>query len=113
MSESPRARRRRGLVGEPWVPPRFLGHDFDAIIRGTALLEMQDLAERADRDLELVEARLAGRQPLEPEARREDRHEDAVVLVLAGEADQLVREPCDQRQEEDALRDQPVPGRAA
>ena len=33
--------------------------------------------------------------------------------VLAGEADQLVREPGDQRQQQDARRDQPVPVRPA
>ena len=38
---------------------------------------------------------------------------DAVVLVLAREADQLVREAGDQRQQQDPRRDQPVPGRPA
>ena len=38
---------------------------------------------------------------------------DAVVLVPPGEADQLVREPGDQRQQQDPLGDQPVPVRPA
>ena len=44
---------------------------------------------------------------------REQRHQHAVVLVLAGEADQLVRDAGDQRQQQDPLRDQPVPARPA
>src|SRR5205809_4326249 len=40
------------------------------------------------RDLELVESRLARRQPLQPHARGEQRHEDAVLLMPAsGEPD--------------------------
>ena len=69
--------------------------------------------ERPDRDLELVERRLARRQPLQPEPRREQRHQDAVVGVLAGEADQLVGDPGDHRQQHDAADDQPVPRRTA
>ena len=57
--------------------------------------------------------RLARRQPLQPEAGREQRHQHAVVLVLARVADQLVGEPGDDRQEQDPARDQPVPDRPA
>ena len=59
-----------------------------------------------DRDLDLVVG-TAGRvvQPLEPEARREEGHQHAVVLVVARIPDDLVRKPGDDRQEQDpALR---------
>src|SRR6202035_5049035 len=87
------------------------GHDLHAILSDTGSFELQDLAQCANRYLELFEGRLARRQPLQPQPRREDRHHDA-VLVLAGEADELVREAGDERQQRDALDDQPVPGRA-
>src|SRR5713101_6449587 len=90
---------------------RASGHDFDALSRWVALtFELQYLAQRTNRHLELLERRLPRRQPLQPEPGREDRHHDA-VLVLAGEADELVREAGDERQQRDALDDQPVPGR--
>ena len=50
----------------------LLGHDLDlALLRSDAALDVEDLLERADRDFELVERRLPGRQALEPETRRE------------------------------------------
>ena len=76
------------------------------------LLDAHDLLQRPDRDLDLVERRLPRRQPLQPQARREQRHQDAVALVLAGVADQLVGEPGDHRQQEDPADDEPVPDRA-
>src|SRR4029450_11035497 len=78
-----------------------LRHDFDALglRRGAPPLALEHLAQGADRDLELVERRLARRQPLEPEARCEQGHQDPVLGVLAGEADQLVRDPGDHRQQ--------------
>src|SRR5260221_3271089 len=91
-----------------------LSHYLDGrSVRRAALFEIQDYPQRADRDLELVERRLARRQALEPQTGREQRHQHTVALVLAGEPDQLVREPGDQRQEQDPLGDQPVPVRPA
>ena len=75
-----------------------LRHYFDlALLGGHPTLEAQDLTERADRDLDLVEARLAGRQALEPETRRQERAKKDVLRVLAGEADHLVGEARDER----------------
>ena len=68
---------------------------------------MEDFLERTDRDFELVERRLPGRQPLKPETRREEGHEHPVLRVPACEADELVGEPRDDRQEQDPARDQP------
>jgi hypothetical protein len=51
----------------------------------------------------LVVGRLASRQTLQPEPRREKRHEDAVVLVLARVADELVAQPAMTGEEEDPL----------
>ena len=61
--------RHASSVAGGWPGP--LGHDLDARGASGAVvrLERQHLAQRADRDLELVERRLARRQPLEPEAR--------------------------------------------
>src|SRR5439155_7781987 len=42
------------------------GHYLDATFRRALLFEVQDLAQRPDADLELVERRLARRQALEP-----------------------------------------------
>src|SRR5215207_11058356 len=101
-------------MGETWFPPCRLGHYFDLALLGfEATLALEDVLERADRDLELVERRLPGRQPLQPESRREQGHQYPVARVLAGEADQLVGDPGDHGQEQDPARDQPVPGRPA
>src|SRR3954469_5153388 len=83
-------RRRRGLVGETWFPSRS-GHDLDAlgVGRGAPTLALENLAQSADRDLELIEGRLPRGQPLEPQAGRQERHQDAVAGVLAREPDQL------------------------
>ena len=70
--------------------------------RDPALAE-EHLLERTDRDLDLIERRLPRGQPLEPEAGREQRHQNRVLLVLAGKADQLVGEPGDHRQQQDRL----------
>ena len=56
-------------------------------------------------------ARLARREPLQPETGREQRHQHPVVLVLARVPDELVGEPGDDGQEQDPTRDQPVPDR--
>src|ERR671939_1100005 len=54
----------------------LLGHDLHALGVGVgASFELQDLAQGADRDLELVEGRLARRQALEPQARCQERHQ--------------------------------------
>ena len=59
------------------------GHHLDSLVRRSpAALELEHLAQRADRDLELVERRLARRQPLEPEAGREQRHRSRAVGCL-------------------------------
>src|SRR5436190_15875883 len=59
-----------------------LGHYLDFTFgRAQAPFELQDLAERLDRHLELVERRLARRQALQPEAGREQRHQRAVTGV--------------------------------
>ena len=55
-------------------------------------LALQDLPQRANRNLELVERRLSRRQPLQPEPGREHRHQHPVLRVAAGETDQLVRD---------------------
>ena len=45
-----------------------LSHDLDlALGRVEAALALEDVLQRADRDFELVEGRLARREPLEPE----------------------------------------------
>src|SRR5262249_14556781 len=97
--------RRWGLVGETWVPPR-LGHDLAALSLGGGAppLALEHLAEGLDRDLELVERGLPRRQALQPEAGRQKRHENPAVRVLAGEADQLVGDARDHRQQQDPRR---------
>src|SRR5436190_24128352 len=88
---------------------RFLtsGHYLDlALVRVVGAFEREDFLERPDRYLDLVERRLPRREPLQPQARRQQRHQDAVALMLAGEADQLVGETGDDRQEQDAGGDQ-------
>src|SRR5215831_18225220 len=66
------------------VQPPLLGHYLDLrLVGGETAFDGEHLAERLDRDLDLVEGRLTGRQPLEPEAGGEQRHQDAVVGVLA------------------------------
>ncbi len=79
------------------------------LVVALGLLHPHDLLQGANRDLDLVERGLARRQPLQPEAGCEQGHQDAVALVLAGVADQLVGEPGDHRQQEDPAHDQPVP----
>lgn len=56
------------------------GHDFDALstLWRRVGLPIEHLAQRADRNLELCERGLAGRQSLEPEPRREQRHQGPV-----------------------------------
>src|SRR5512133_292203 len=90
-----------------------LGHYFDALRlgRGAPPLALEHLAEGLDRDLELVERRLPRRQALQPEPGCQQRHQDPVVGVLSGEADQLVGDPRDHGQQQDPRRDQPVPDR--
>src|SRR4029453_9967318 len=93
---SPRGWRRRPGRPDP------SGHHFDLALLGVeTALAAKDLLQRADRDLELVEARLPRRQALEPEARRQQRHQDQVVAVPSGEADQLVGDAGDHRQQQE------------
>src|SRR5215210_9370158 len=93
----------KSAIAEGYARSSDLSHDLDALrLRlGVALLEREHLPQGADRDLELVERRLARGQPLQPQPRREQRHQEAVLGVLPGEADQLVRDPGDHGQEQD------------
>ena len=73
-SPSPRLSRARATPPTPPSAcaddPRHLGHDLDlALLGGDAALTAEHLLERTDRDFDLVERRLARRQPLQPEAR--------------------------------------------
>src|SRR4051812_35891499 len=72
----------------------LLRHYFDALRLGARapFLELQNFPQRSNRDLELVERWLARRQPLQPHAGGKQHHQDAVVLMLAGETDELVGE---------------------
>src|SRR5688500_1619518 len=69
--------------------------------------------EGRDRDRELREVGLAGRQPLELDARPHEDLRPALVAVLAEPLDQLEREPGDERQREDPRRVEDVPLRRA
>ena len=72
-------------------------HDLDlALLRSQPALEPEDLTERADRDLDLVERGLPRREALQPEPRREQCPERGVARVAAREADDLVGDPGDQ-----------------
>src|SRR5215207_10215545 len=89
-----------------------LRHYLDlALLGGDPPLEAKHLLERADRDFDLVERRLTRRQALKPHARCEEAPEGGIRCVLPREADDLVGDPGDERQEQDPRRDQPVPGR--
>src|SRR5437762_9097366 len=93
-TEDAAARRVISAGAPPCVAGRAtkpLSHHFDASISSCAF-EAEDLLQRPDRYLDLVERRLARRQSLQPQARGEHRHQHAVAGVLAGEADQLVRQ---------------------
>src|SRR6266487_4267273 len=86
-----------------------LRHHFDYARVRVFGLEREDFLQRADRDLDLIERRLARREPLQPHPRRQQGHQDPVVLMFSRKADQLVGDACDHRQQEDPRRDQPVP----
>src|SRR6266480_6385954 len=89
-----------------------LRHHFDLTGVGIRGLEREDFLQRTDRDLDLIERRLARRQSLQPHPRREQRHQDPVVLMLARKADELVGDSCDHGEQENPRRDQPVPHRS-
>ena len=76
-------------------------------------LGVEDVAQRLDRHLDLVERRLARRERLEPEARSEQRADDRVLRVLPAEPDHLVGQARDHRQEQDPRGDQHRPVRPA
>src|SRR3954447_11521125 len=81
----------------PATANRGSGHYLDACFGARVLhaLLAHDLLERTDRDLDLLERRLARRQPLKPETGREQRHQHAIAGVPPREADQLVRDSRD------------------
>ena len=80
--------------------PTASGHDLDAgHRRPSAPLGGQHALERADRDGDLVERRLARRQALQPEARREHGAHEREALEARGQPDDLVGDARDQRQQ--------------
>jgi hypothetical protein len=69
---------------------RGLRHDFDATDAALGLRPLfrrQHVAEGVDRDLDLVERRLARRQRLQPQPWRQQLADDRVVRVPGAEAD--------------------------
>ena len=73
------------------------------------ILDLEDRVHRGDRDGELVEVGLAGRELLQLHARPHQILDPALAAIAAGELDDLEREAGDQRHADDPRRDEQVP----
>src|SRR5262245_58882948 len=102
----------RGLMSTPQAgDDAWSRHHLDLGLGTVLLLALRVLApahllQRANRDLDLVERRLARGEALEPQTGRQQHAEHAAGLVLAGEADQLVGKSGDHREEQDPTADE-------